>query len=515
MENQSIIDLGNKENVKDMIKGFFSRYHKTLRDTAAVQNKEDITNRFSCMILGPRSVIPGEGIEPYVTSKDMVMFLYALYAYMQKNNMLTGEDEIREIYPIIEDITSDIEDTTGLYDALINAIDVYKIGNDTSTMLNVLSKVGASTASHADMALFTDLVNIPSIGVLLNHGLSKKCRTEIIYSEIRNGIQSWVKPRGIPSEEIVDFFLNAKDSLITRAFDVSMLAINLYIMLYSVRDLDGYIEAQTKNIEYKYMIQGKIENESEEESKKKAYSETCNSLKEHYVNVEKILKRLIFLLDAEGNLAIDAHTCGYILVHVPPASYFARSSYGAMYESYSLRCKVGKVKKEYNDIVKAIVYLCPNINIAPALYDMIGLNAYEDIESIIGGIRLGFARYALYTMNEIGNIIEGKYGTQYKNDEENNEKILKATEYLRMNYIEKIRYLVEDIPSFVSSTAAQVQDEVEDSPESTVANSNVYKENNLALVLETTNAYIQVLTSLNEEKKIDHITMPDIGGLKS
>jgi hypothetical protein len=511
LRNPIVVNIDTMEKANGIIKCIFDRYYHALKDMVP-DKKEDITDWFSCMILGPRVVIPGTGIEPYVDSKDMVMFMFALYTYLNKSNSKIGE-----IYNVIKNISDSIDDTTGLYDSLINAIDTYKItDNNISVMLDVLSKVGPSTLSHVSMGIFIELVDISSMGVLLSHNISKRHRSEIVYAEIIKGLNSNLKVRGIPSEEIIDFFINAKDSLIIKTFDVSMLAINLYIMLYTVKNLHDYIEIQTKNIDYKYMYKEKDENESEEELKKKAYDRVHDTLTEHYANIEKILKRLLLLSDAEGNPAIDAHTCGYILVHVPPTSYIAYSAYETLYKDYVTR----KVNKNYNDVVKAIVYLCPNIDIDLTLYIALGI----EIADIITGIRIGFLRYALYTIKEIENLIQGKYGVSYKNDEEENEKIKEATRFLRMGYIEKIQYLTEEIPEKVAMKDKECKEingvekeaeppckscdydisglcSLEETPEFTIANSSIYKENNLALVLRNTNAYVEKLLSLTESIK--------------
>jgi hypothetical protein len=120
-------------------------------------------------------------------------------------------------------------------------------------------------------------------------------------------------------------------------------------------------------------------------------------------------------------------------------------------------------------------------------------------------------------INSIEELITIDYGVGIPNgqeDEESNAKIEDATKYLRLDYIDRIRYITEEVPE-ITENAEYTTDGTphiekkkdnqeskegnsEDSevrPEEAIANSRIYTESALDNVLRRTNNYIDILRS--------------------
>jgi hypothetical protein len=523
-ENPAVTDLSDYEKVKSMMNSFFSKYKEISRTGPSINS-----DLFTCLIAGPLFTIPGEGMEPYNNIPNMISFLFALYKDLSKLKD-NDDDEKEDIKNKIDFLVSTCTESNAIYDSVMNAMEVHKTELSADLMIDILSKVGPSSASHADMKVFSDCVNITSFGQLLNNNLSKKYRTELVYVEISKGLRS-DKISGIPSSEIVEFFVSAKDSLIINSFDISTLVINLYITLYNIRNMNDYIATQTKNIEYQYFSDKKNKGVDEQTIKEKAFAKTSSYLSEHYYNVQRIFDSLITRINISGINAIEPYTFAYILAHVPPSSYFARSSYDKVMKEFDNLSKLYNSPsdecdpvREYLNIIRYIIFTCPNVNLPLDIYHKI--NGEENIDWVIDGIKLGFARYAYYITDQVGQLVSNHFGVGFQNIGGKVEEgsYSEASRYLNLDFIGKLRFILEDIPEAVKQTeiecvkaaedeqrgrsdegegAHETEEEEEDpsgeSPELFISKSRAYIEGGLNKALQSANSYIKSLFQLKEE----------------
>jgi hypothetical protein len=203
--------------------------------------------------------------------------------------------------------------------------------------------------------------------------------------------------------------------------------------------------------------------------------EIYKDLSSNYINLKKILDNLLNIWFTSSNTKLGEHTLAYLLTHIPPASFFVYSSYEIVVEKM--------VKCTTRDITaaKKIIKLNPNIDI-PSLV-IKELFDKDDMDDIIEGIKLGFARYALFATDKLASYL-------IQDEEEEHEK----GNYLSLLYLERIDYILRKLkPLFENDTVP-----VDENDASLKVLNNVYKELNLVDILERTNEYIKYLKGLKE-----------------
>jgi hypothetical protein len=410
---------------------------------------------------------------------------------------------------------------------------------DIKVMLDILNKVEPQKRSFNDINAFTEYVPIKSLGQLLNNTLSKEIRSELLLSEINKGLQN-NRTVGIPTEEILEIFGDANIPL-HKVFDINLLLVNIFIILFNVGELDKYVEKQTRNLELQYNYMGqhdKMENGADVEDLRKRHHA---QLSEHYINLKTIFDRLLSFFNKDNGLCINDYTMAYLLIHVPPKSFFIDSSYQNLLKNFMDFCNMNNDwqlggstatdEANYIDTVSNLIKLNPNINISLNLMKI--LFDKEDMESILEGLRLGFARYALYATDkyaEIMGIQKGKNDIRYTSD----------MEYSMLSYIERLEYIknkiepiLEDIKrecKEINNTADNGQDppdcsicdysevageasenqkpvyicKLEEDPRVFLRRSETYQTLDLMEILERTNSYIKELDLVLENRVISN-----------
>jgi hypothetical protein len=235
-------------------------------------------------------------------------------------------------------------------------------------------------------------------------------------------------------------------------------------------------------------------NENENPEEKAKYFESLrqnvnNSIIENYENMKLILDRLLTM-----SCFINNYTLAHILIHVPPESFFVYSSYTKALDKfiscYTSDCEYNdnKARHSYDKELIGIIRLNPNINIPLSFMTCIFIK--KDLAAIIDGLRIGFARYALHTINKIHESIS--------------MCSVPDEEYLKSSYIEKLNYIVNEAGTFYSDNSSETGEELENDSEypkpllaaADFRQSRTYTELDLKGILERTNKYINDLTEL-------------------
>jgi hypothetical protein len=431
LENNPILyDYFEKEkNNEDIIDDFFTRFEQLFISSENYTSL--ISDEFACIFSGPKVITPSLGFEPYIRISDIISL--AFYIYSQFTPEKTKEKQAK-LFDRVVDISSHFVEGTSIYEAFIRAIDTHRPDYiDENAMLFILSKMRYSLKPPSvSFDVFLEYVHIASIGQLLNIDIGSTYRTELILSEIRKGLRN-DKTNGIPSDSIVDFFTDPDYAFkIKDNFDIDLLVINLYIMLYNVGDLEAYINKSLNNYDSKFTQENKLIN-----------NETiANQIRSHYINMQRIFDALIKIQgdkDIYSNklttFGIKYYTVAYIILNAPLQSFFVRSSYEKVMDKFFIMCNSNVRELEYYYYTTGIINiikLIPNINIPIKIIDTI-FSGEDGFEKLKTGLQLGFFRYAYYLTKNI----EGQINC-LPNDNDN------TLEYLNMNYIERIQYLVSD-----------------------------------------------------------------------
>jgi hypothetical protein len=425
-ENPAIIDID--KDCGKMLTTYFDNFEKEVLKN----NFHIVPDMLSVILAGPR-VQDKSGFEPYNSMCDMIAFFFGL---ILNSPSYLHEKKFKMIWNYIEMLCKYLDDTNTLYDSVIRAIDIYKPNFiDIKTMFSLIVGSQASPISHCNMNVFTEYVPITSMGQIFNYSISRQYRTELILCEIRKGLRS-DKITGIPPEDIIEYFIEQDGNDILRKFDINILSINLFIDLFNVKVLDEYIEMQTKNIEYRYNFTNG-DNAAEQLNQADIYNRLC----EHYTNMKRILNRLLTIKDTVLNVpGINSFTLAYMLIHVPPKSFYVYSSYEALLNQF-VYYYTDDVEKhifhgEYGKLLKTIILLNPNVDIPYRLINV--LFSYKDLDILIDGLKLGFARYALYVSNKFADMI-----LLHANGHDicNN----KDYDYFKMPYINRLIYIIDKI----------------------------------------------------------------------
>jgi hypothetical protein len=436
------------------------------------------TQLFSSIFSGPL-VYAKDGFEKYTSMPDLLAFFFTLAMRLPQGPQ---QDQFYEkIWSAIRNnIVRMCDPTNALYDSLIKIIDSCKLNKiDNSTMLDILNGIEESeNVLYCNMSVFTDYVHLGTIGQLLNHVSteSRLYETHFIYCEMMKGLRD-DKLFGIPSSEIVSFFMNQSDEIILKHFDIEMLVDNIYIELFKLGDLDKFVEMQNKNIEYRYSF-------IKEGSASLSKEDVSGRLVMHYTNLKKIFERLISLKTKSGDLAINSYTIAYILKYVPQPSFFVYSSYEKLYKEFdALYCGDANNRTARMTVtllkVAKILTLNPNINIPLEFIK----KAMPDgsVDSIIEGLRLGFARYALYVTDRFCNYF-------VPNNEEGCSPDEEFPNYINSSFLDRINFILNEVEL--------LDTENEDDQRLILKESQFYKEINFKETLDRTNQYINALKSM-------------------
>jgi hypothetical protein len=420
-----------------------------------------------------------------------------------------------ELWKLFDSIIPHCKDTSTMYDDILKAINTFHPEEiNTNVMLTLLGKSSFKDRTFENTVVFTDYVQIKSIGQLLNSPLSPLQRSEIIFAEIQKGLRS-DRVIGLPAHEIIKFFTAEESDFIIKNFDINMLIVNLYISVFNITNLDRYIESQLKYCEFQYGYANKQkEGDAAQEGNNKIAGESIEFLKgnlkaqlsEHYINSKAILDRLLSLFDKTTSTpALNYYTLAYILIHVPPESFFVYSSYLKtlnMFIDYYSSDLDEKVYVSYYNPIRDIIKLNPNINLPYNL--MKTLFNGIDLDEIIDGLLLGFARYAFHTIQ--------KFSDRLQSDM-----------YQKLSYIEKINYILDTLDSdyndlnkeclknqcgeecdhsYLGEDGKSYNCELVENQVFQLRNSQLYKELDFKGTLEKTNDYIRTLTSMLQGEEL-------------
>jgi hypothetical protein len=491
--NPALIDIDFDYDT--IIRGFLERFKKEYSTLQWADEKETNTNKrvkiksqeFACIFAGPRVITTTEGLECYHTVPDMLAFFYALLSRVPSFDRKNDASE--KLWEIIDkNILPYCEETNGLYDAIMKIIDFHKIDMiDNNLMLDVLNQINDDSSLYCNMTVFTEYVHLDSIGQLLNHSLDIKYRTQIIYSEIIKGLRP-DRLLGISSEDIVAFFTTQSDDIILKNFDVDMLAINIFIDLFKIKNIDEFIALQMKNIECRY----KFLNSSVNDTKGPPAMYEFDNLKMsdgliiHYDNLKKIFDRLMLLTTKSGKFGLSYHVIAYILTHAPLPSYFVYSSYEKLCTFILNICE-----KDLTGVknIKKIIKLAPNIDIPLRLIDT--MFGEDEIDDIIEGLRLGFARFAFYATDRFNSYFTS---SQCITEDTHVDKYLSDSLFL-----DRVDFIIHEVERNV------VTEEDKKDGRDTLHESTLYNEFDFEETLNRTNKYIADLKDMKQRKENDSL----------
>jgi hypothetical protein len=494
-DNPALIDIDVEYN--KIIDGFLERFNREYNMNNEFSSsiffiKID-SREFSTVFSGPL-VYAKDGFEKYTEIPDMITFFFTLAMRLPPG--LQRDHCLEKVWEVIDTkVIPFCNNTNALYDSLIRMIDYYKLDKINNTlMLDILNNIDDSkNGLYCNMSVFTEYIHLDSMGQLLNRitYVNEQYKTQIIYSEILKGLRD-DKVFGIPTEDIVSFFMTQSDKVIMENFDIDMLVNKIYIDLFKIGNLDSYIEMQNKNIEYQYSF---IENESKPLKKE----DITNQLVLHYTNLKKIFERLILLKDKTTVFGLSSYTIAYILIHVPNPSFFVYSSYEKLYNEI-ITCS--KDKNPLNvwagmrcdhaiRCVKKIIKLNPNINIPLEL--MSQLFNEEDIDDIIEDLRIGFARYALYVINKFSYYFTPANQDGYIPGDE-------YPEYTYLSFLDKLDFIFSEVEP------VQLTDKNENDQRVILHESAFYKDMDLKGILDRTNEYIASLKDIKKKKEASKVT---------
>jgi hypothetical protein len=390
---------------------------------------------FSCITRGAPVLSPLLGFEPYNTMPDVISF------FMRLSQMSVKKTErLTRLYDKIRGVLQYTDSHDSIYTALIRAIDMFRPEMvDTNLMLTIASGCGTNPESYCNAKVFAEYVKLDSIGQLLNHDLSKQLRTEILWAEIEKGLRN-DKLMGIPVEEIIAFFEDQPSAIIVKAFDINFIAMNCFRALLNIGNLKAYTEQQIKNfnLQYQYTVTSTATGgEPFSSTPPKSPEEITQQLQAHYLNLQKILDRIIQL-----GTHLNAYTFGYLLTHAVPEEFLLDSSYMKLcsvfsqivHGAYTISDVVNV--NEWIRMVKHIILLNPSINIPHDVMLDLALTP-EEFSLITDGLELGLARYAI---SYFGGCVQLAY---HEMDTELGKPAAEA--FLNKTFSEKLSYIFNEV----------------------------------------------------------------------
>jgi hypothetical protein len=531
-DNPVLYDFEKKDGGKEIVNNFFDRFMKVNNIVTSIPPsiKYLSMDEFASIFRGPRT-ITSSGYECYVNMQDIVSLAFNLYSRLSEEKR---KKAMNSLVSNILSISPFFQSTKTIYDSLIKAMYTYHKSSDyvdLGSILNILSGARSPLVEQDNsMEVLCTFYNITSIGKLLNHDIGRNYRTKIILAEIQKGLRE-DKEGGIPVEDIIEFFTDKKSAkIIAKNFDIESLIMDLYNILYKVGNIDNFMEDMSRNLDLRYNIMTGKTDCIQPPGDNRAVIEQHRI---HYINMQKIFDSLLDI--AVNNLLTKDYTIAYLIVNAPPESFFIRSSYDKLIESYRKGVTYKEPSAEPIDcgssdfidvLVEAVsnkddgggyykienktifdysyrrindaILLSPNITIP----EDISINLFSASEEwkkyFVDGLQLGFLRHALYITDKVADLVMERFGTGYLNSE---QKI--DIDYLNMNYIERIHYLLSDEVSNPVIESSEAPGEEEKSPEEeetpidtmsiplAIFNSVIYKEGNLSKIMEQTNRLIR------------------------